>query len=562
MSSLCGRGFLAELFEIFSTTTAIRGFAFIKQSQCRCERSLWITIVIIFTVMTIYDVTNTIATFVAQPTSSTFRILKNGTITLQDPTVCLELDVPSLSLSLNISNKIEVAKFLNSYVQVDDIVEFLRKSNPYDEQLIKPTIDDFVYKSSSAYDTSTKNSSLMTLISLTTMMLTNMIRADQAISNRLGPETLKWGLLNSSTPESSRNSIAMVNRFYTEKNVSFYSLMKTICSLLCRQMNFKVFVHRSAVEDSTAYIHYPCSEEECFWLGMFGPAQINVLCVIASDRKAFEFSRPMDSNTISFDATPAYKLPFHVHFFLIDFKGNFGNKNLDLLLLSYGKQKSVMVQIDGYFKALNLARNPCGHETFFSCSTKCKNDFTSKWCGCTPLSDFNLRKASRESAICGAERDKNPNDLYIYNSSNPDCRNMSLRGITAQFCNSKCPEDCETQLISYSFQESLTSFAIWQNLTYLQMGVRKYAFPYVVEYETLGLKELVARFGGNLSLYLGASFIALIHIMLFLAKVPLEYSKYKRKYRLVVDDRRKIEKEPDEVRFQNLGYIPQHIKLK
>jgi len=73
------------------------------------------------------------------------------------------------------------------------------------------------------------------------------------------------------------------------------------------------------------------------------------------------------------------------------------------------------------------------------------------------------------------------------------------------------------------------SLAYLNASTVIGIRLTKFVYQKVDEYLTMDALTLIASLGGNLSLYLGASFLALIHIIVFFLKLPFEVTYGKKK---------------------------------
>jgi len=89
----------------------------------------------------------------------------------------------------------------------------------------------------------------------------------------------------------------------------------------------------------------------------------------------------------------------------------------------------------------------------------------------------------------------------------------------ATICAKNCLRDCETRLLSlYAIPYEVVN----NTGTILSVAVDPFLYPYVEEFELIDLRQYLGSLGGNLSLWLGASFIVLLHLVVFILKILIQ----------------------------------------
>jgi len=93
---------------------------------------------------------------------------------------------------------------------------------------------------------------------------------------------------------------------------------------------------------------------------------------------------------------------------------------------------------------------------------------------------------------------------------------------TNESCSFLCYKNCETVLFSSTISPDESYASATNASTMIRLRCLKFVYQNVLEYKTMEEMQLITSLGGNLSLYLGASFLALIHICVFFVKLPFE----------------------------------------
>lgn len=526
---LIPKGFLKFYINEFLSTTAIRGFSFIRASRSFSEKVLWIFIILAFISLTVRDIYRSIDIYLSQPTSSRFTFISNLSITLDQPIICARTDFTALNFGFDEKNITELSNFLTSYQYVTDTESFI-SNYLASSTLSNESADSFIY--------------------LLTIMLTDIVRLEQFV---LDPnKILKLGFYRtgkSTAIEGSELAAIQIYSFFLKRSTNYSRLLQLACSFLCRKLNVKAtrykinFVNGSLEQ----LIETPCKPENCMWLGLYNRTQMHLVCLKAMGNKTFTVSKPFDSIFITlspYDILRNSGVDSSVWASqgILGFGSSFGHRNLDELLIPYGEQTSILIQILGDYRTVSTKKKACGSISYFDCVIGCQSELIEKYCNCSPISSLPLKSIPRTYSDCG-EKSNLKSDLTI---DLLRCQG-SIPQFESEMClNELCPESCTNLLFSYSFGPFKQNQYV--NQTVLQLAVTKFSYPQIIEYFTTSFEDLIVRFAGNLSLWLGASFIALIHACVFLLKIPWEIRDFT------------IERKPDKmvskVEAENISEYP------
>lgn len=532
----------------FLSTTAVRGFSFIKASTTLPEKFLWIAVVIAFTGLTFRDIHKSIQLYMEQPTSTRFSSLTNDSITLDSPLVCSSSDFTQLNISFDETNTTELKKFLAKFQSISNIDDFAA-------DYINSSLDD------------DSKESMMYLLS---MVITNIVRLEQFVL--IPNKQLNLGFyppskhveLNGSTVNG-----AIIHNFFANRMKNYTKVMWLTCKFLCLKTKLKST--RMKVDfvtgDYDFFTESPC--DNCFWLGFYNRTGFGYICTLFRLREAFTLTKPFDSMIISLS-------PYEIlrknttsviigAYALLGFQNSFGHRSIDDLMIRYGQETAVAMQILGHYQTVSTWHKPCGSSSYFSCVAFCQTELLIKYCNCSPLFSSMLANTHRHLINCGSLDTKYSSvGTQIKLSA---CKDRISR-IEVDNCDLNCPESCTTALTTYTHVPFRRKSNFINETTLLEIYVIQFSYPKVIEFLTMSLEDLIVRFAGNLSLWLGASFIALIHICVFLLKIPCEVEEFQDKEQMtlktkqipIIEKEIKIKLKPDHVydvvKYQTHGFAP------
>ncbi len=309
-----------------------------------------------------------------------------------------------------------------------------------------------------------------------------------------------------------------VARFLSEKSVNYKLLIKQIGTLICRQLNTKLFsYHNDDILGVTKLsIEFSCTVDNHFLFGETVLPSVCLLCINAKGSGMFHFTSTHTHSGLIYSPKHLYFDGYEPKYpiVLLDFDKSFGARNMDYTLSSTqtmnARSRSL---ISGLYKSDSLKRKPCGMDiSFRECEIHCKGEMIRNRCKCAPVSySHNIHL---NESVCGsyATDTSSVDSLKVPFVTEGNCDNLTLYGL-GDVCAQNCHESCETLL----FVHTVTTLPTNQNqLGYRYLAIESlmtFQFPEIIEFLSMGRKDLITSLGGNLSLWLGASFLALIHIV-------------------------------------------------
>ncbi len=166
-----------QYFDLFASTTVIRGFSFIKLSKWWSERIFWSLLVIGLFALTANDVVNSVNKFQSEPTRSQTKIRKNSSIFLKDPIFRFTVDLKSFRYQLNLSDSQLTDQFLDLYSFANITQLFSDHLNHTRNSNVHSTFTDEseFYQQINAHDTSITNEpNFLTLLHAAAIVVTSL----------------------------------------------------------------------------------------------------------------------------------------------------------------------------------------------------------------------------------------------------------------------------------------------------------------------------------------------------------------------------------------------------
>lgn len=527
---------IKEWLNTFASTTAIRGFAFIKQSKTSVEKIIWWLVVLVCIYQTISDLINTVNSFKKEPTSSRFRVMKNESITLLKPKLCFSLDTPKFNTQINMTD-------------MSQVLQLLSKFKPREITNLTNVEENFFQ---------------FTLLSA--MMIGNLIRAEQQTSSFDNPNRFRWGLIDLESgifSNSTSLSLATVKDYWVSSSMGLKNLTFHLCAQLCKfirlkllqiEVNFVEGLFNNAILD-------PCEQNNCYYFGSVHLLQREFFCIRIPSDNFFTFHNQFDRVVVTYDMKPLYpagmkwiETPRTTASFFLGFEGQFGTRNLNVFKVLLNTQMGMVISISSHFHAVNIRRNPCSYKPYFECSVQCRSEYIAQVCGCDPVSDLSYQP--RVGVECGSLLSYNRLTVISHLSS-AKCANLSVL-YPHPNCSDSCHEECETFIIEASILERISDDVKLYvgNQSAVEISMQNYVYPRMEEYLSMTAAQLVVSLGGNLSLYLGASFIGLFHMVMLLFRLPFDLRDGPELQNSIQNhsDRNRITKPPNKIkRHQNYG---------
>lgn len=513
--------------ELFASTTVIRAFSFIKASRLETERIFWICLVIVFIGLTMNDVRNSVVKYLGEPTVSHLTISKNNSIFFKDPTICFVMDLNFVKFKIDLTNITIVDRILQKFESknitklFDEYINMNYQSNPVQMDLKNETSFQTKMK---LLNTTMTDSDFLSFLYATTMVMDNIVTAETSVGALNDSNRNNWGLRDPTTNfiiSSTSFSLFKINQFLMKKSPDYKLLIKQVSALLCAQLNAKFF----QAFRTFLVVETPCIPANAYYFGIYPLSPSRLLCMQVLGSQNFIFRYSENPAGAIFDVRNFYSEGYPSDLvFILDFAGSFGARNRAYSLkTNLAASISTTTTINGLYLSKSLNRRPCLIDSpYGNCYVNCRAFKIQKLCKCDPLSTFRLQTSHQP--ICGTVSLFDvKNQWRIPRITEMACSNLSIFGLDDSDCDVICPESCETLLLSHRIDPSQNeSVFVDYNFIMIQ-EISTFTFPLVVETLSMELRDLITSLGANLSIWLGASFLALIHIIVFFVKIPFEY---------------------------------------
>lgn len=258
------------------------------------------------------------------------------------------------------------------------------------------------------------------------------------------------------------------------------------------------------------------------------------MCLTLASERWFNFSQSTDATTIQVAAQNLYEgqiMPSGVAykmFLLFTQLRVKSSMSLNPLQVVLGRNQTIAVNIEGYSKSLSTRRNPCSaEEPQFDCMARCTANYIMRICRCFPLTWFSAVDNSDKLPFCGEATTSK--SRYTSRGWPPEIPHLSDKRCDPIFvsfnpdqdCDGRCQVKCEYRILGYDRLESLINA---DNSTYVQLQVNRFVYPYFEEFLIMNQMTFLSNLGGNFSLWLGASFVAVLHVIVFLIRMVVELS--------------------------------------
>lgn len=249
----------------------------------------------------------------------------------------------------------------------------------------------------------------------------------------------------------------------------------------------------------------------------FGPSPVeNVSIICFQTKKTYNFT----------DRVTKLYIKFNLNNFLFSQKqiaeyfepDSLVNPDLENLMMSeIGYSSSFTIRKLGRYRMISHTNSPCSNDNSeLNCRLKLASGLVVEQCGCQPLfSAFFRDENSEKMKLCQFADMK----LLINKCSQANVSEWRKQ------CKPPCNRDI------YSFFR--VNHPIEDNLTELRLSVDSFLYPTLEEIPLMSFRRFLAQLGGNLSLWLGASFIVLLHVITFILKLPYEY--YHREFKININ---------------------------
>lgn len=477
------------MFREFALCTGIRGFHYAQAAKSSYVKVIWILIMALCVSLTIWDISSTVIYYSSNPTGTKTTIFANQTLDFDQPTLCIPF----------------TNHFANS--GVDNL------SAPQVTGLLKANLDEilklFETRTYRFLDETFKTK----LLSLMIAVVSSITREQYELQSDRQSFDYGWGFAkvisfdngSSSVINEGSELISAAHDFFELQNINISTLINTAAYLACKE--FKVTLEKKLFEKEFS-IKEICDISLITWLGMSH----------ADDLPAENFCMRMPKSSFYFTSTSDYiQLTFHhpqQFFHFAKQNSNYGTidfmshpvllpNSYNLHWFPFGYLSDCRFNIAARYKINQaLSNQPCSNDVMKSmCFMKCRDEFVRNWCNCTTI-------------LLGWNNNSFPDCTVNHFKDAPAmCKTIRTKRNPDKKCTEKCVIKCDYFLVNFVVDQLIPSQE--PNKTELSLWVNTFRYPMFEEVSLVGPKQFFAALGGNLSLYLGASFVVLLHAVMF-----------------------------------------------
>lgn len=520
-----------SFLEDFSRRTGIRAFSFATTSRTFLERIFWYLAILICLVLTVQDVTNSINTYRSHPTATNVKIVINDSLNLGTPTFCIEI-APFRMISQNMnSDSQSLLRLLKSVGNITDfLIKVLVNMNFERTQNISKNI---------GVVTLTDNSTIHNVVGILTIVFTNIVRAEHFARIPSVSYNYTWGRVKRiksygadgnkliSLVSEGSMMVATVALYLSQNQYSLASLQSLISEIICNKILFTTKSTR--LYHGGERIRDFCGEGKVSWLGPapFHPNMFDLICMRMRN-DFFLFSTNEDATQILADIDNLYGNtdPIESTEFLFL---NFGNslhgeevifpRSQNVFYAETRSKLNLNIMVQSVHRKTKTPLNDCSTgRSPDSCKFDCRNQLIVDTCGCQPLSASD--DGSRNLSICGTyEKDIDLQEFVrpIEIPGFDRCPEIREFQFPNNDCTKKCLVPCQSAVLTFQIIPRSDSNEL---PTHMRIYAETFSFPLMEEVSLYGVKELIAFLGGNLSFYLGANFLVLLHALLYWVQMP------------------------------------------
>lgn len=485
----------SEQWKIFCTSTAIKGFFYLHNSRSYFEKFFWLSALTCGISLTITDVVETVTRFTTQTSQASLTVINNQSFSFVSPFICHNENFGDLKTSPNFTNFLNSSFFqesLNSLI-ILNFTEYLENQLT---QFWADIRNQFNYNDKSAPIVLNISSNFHDILYLSLTMLSYMSSVDlfgysNIVDKRVPPFLPK---------------LAIFNQALSHQNVTPDRIIKQIGAAFWCAMGLTVY------SKTVGNILNHCRPEQINWVGMRldFPTKNDYVCV------------KIIPETLLFTSTHHYAQASFTSWNLFDkklenpvlmFTGDhrlLPNENRNIIRFSEGQESYVTVQIVSIINSLNT--NHCSTVPVSDCFLQCRANSIYHFCNCRPLFTEFLPEFFSVTNLSLCKIDFQNNYFrYIHK-----CSSLNFSESVSSCVNS-CTIMCNRRIYNYmSTGNSVTA----NRTTSIIIRIDSMIFPLFEEKSVISIKLFLTQLGGNLGLWLGASFLGLLHIFVFILKLP------------------------------------------
>lgn len=474
---------MSSAFDHFSSSTGIKAFVFASHAKSKIEVFFWYFLIILGTFLTCMDVVIVVQNYLCFPAGTKINLIHNATLNFGEPTLCIMITLPSVNLSTN-----EVSELLKNIINFDFLLD-ANQSGP----LLNGYNDYW---------------------NLLSILVSDTVAVEESVFTQ--EMDIKFDSVSHLFNYSSEKS-AMVSKHMHSLNISLRTVAGMVGVNFCKKYRVRAHFYNYTGENNIPSSQFElCESQYVTWFGYTPEIHDDHSLCIKLPNKMFTFASNQDFSSIKWIEPDVNEkmVKESERFGSIEFFGGplhlQGSENVLWIPLYTGL--TIGLRLTGQYQEMNHQKSPCGADLRSNCQMRCRYQFIRSKCGCQPLFDD---ENDGKLPICGSFNSLNSKSLAVpgFNLSNPECYQIKLSFQPDYKCASKCYPPCAYAVLASTYMPGKKTDEIGG--TRVALFVETFRFHQITEIALISVRQFFSSIGGCLSLYLGASFIVLIHIVVF-----------------------------------------------
>lgn len=497
----------------FAESTGFYNFAFLFKSKTKVECAFWLLATVIGALFTVNDVRGTIEHYWKFPTATRIKVHNNDSMELSGVAICIDFDVSRMIPEhFNITDMSQISEILEN-AENFNLIQYFHEYHIHEKN-------------------TTKIGNLKVLLGLVLGAISSIVRAEQMINHNTSYH--RWGfpisITKSSMPRVLNKSSAQPIRImhqWLKNRYSYADLMQSAGRFMCHLMKQTVITNSFGNDQYVRQESDPCNNGLITWLGV--PLQNlveNEVFCMKLHTDYFRYKTPADTTLFSLKPQDIYP---HLHKFIparyvyLSLHDAFLSLNgHNIQYIPFESAIFLSITVVGQYTELNTDTDPCAKIPSQVCLMKCRSEFIKNACKCRPLSQAYL-SMNEISLLPYCGNSIAAEEKFVLRQSS-DCLSVGMKFQPNQTCADRCLSPCQTLLYSVTsvWDETLRSlmdFETDDKSTVFGVSFDLFKYPVIEEIPLMTVKDFFTNLGGNLSLYLGVSFIVILHFFIFFMNV-------------------------------------------